>query len=412
MTSKRMVFGRYDYAAFLGFATYAGCSVAVPVVLVELAESLHFPLNSGGQGAGGALQLARSLTMVATMLACGFLAGRWGKRITVALALMVMGGGLILCSLAPFYGVLFVALGIAGLGEGVIEGLATPVVQDLHADDEPGRYINFAHSFWSVGVVAAVLAAGFALQYGVSWRIILAVIGLLPLIPAVMFLMPSRSQRFPPSEKADHRTVWLETGKILTAPRFWLFFAAMFLAGGGEYCLTFWAAAFIRLEYGGSAIMGGIGTAIFSAGMIISRMCSGLLVPQHRLPHLVIGAAVLGTLFGVLPAVLHSTLLFFIVLFVLGLASGPFWPSIQSYCVDRLQLDSTMIFVLLSCAGVPGCGFFTWLMGATADHISMRWSSLLVPGCYLLVGLLIFIDHLQAGRPALSQPVTTASRRP
>ena len=75
------------------------------------------------------------------------------------MAVVLMGVGILLCAIAPIYGVLFLALMIAGLGEGVIEGLGTPFVQALHTD-EPGRYINFSHAFWSIGVLVTVLITG------------------------------------------------------------------------------------------------------------------------------------------------------------------------------------------------------------------------------------------------------------
>ncbi|HAL44734.1 MAG TPA: hypothetical protein DCP47_02265, partial [Phycisphaerales bacterium] len=148
-----MSFGRYDYAAFTSFISYAAGSVAIPVALVALANELGFSLQAGGLSAGGALQVGRSIPMVLAMLVCGFAAGRWGKRKTMGISVLFMGIGIGLCAIAPAYGILFFGLMIAGIGEGVIEGLATPFIQDLHLD-QPGRYINFTHSFWSVGVLA------------------------------------------------------------------------------------------------------------------------------------------------------------------------------------------------------------------------------------------------------------------
>ena len=60
--------GRYDYATYMTYIAYSSCSVIVPVVLVEIAHTLNFPLESGGQGAGGALQIGRSLFMVLAMI--------------------------------------------------------------------------------------------------------------------------------------------------------------------------------------------------------------------------------------------------------------------------------------------------------------------------------------------------------
>ena len=55
------------------------------------------------------------------------------------------------------------------------------------------------------------------------------------------------------------------------------------------------------------------------------------------------------------------------------------------------------MFILLPCIGIPGCGFFTWLMGFLGDYIGLHGSFLLVPGCYLLLWTLIFLEkkHLR-----------------
>ncbi|MEZ6192383.1 MAG: MFS transporter [Phycisphaerales bacterium] len=169
-----MTFGRYDLAVFISFFSYAAGSVVLPVALVSLAHDLGFSLEEGGMTQGGALHLGRTLPMIVSMLLCGFLAARWGKRRTMGAAVAVMGLGILLCAVAPFYGIIFIALMVAGLGEGVIEGLATPFVEALHPE-EPGRYINFSHAFWAVGVFVTVLVTGGLISLGVHWRVLVGV---------------------------------------------------------------------------------------------------------------------------------------------------------------------------------------------------------------------------------------------
>ncbi len=399
--TKKMVLGRYDCGTFACYIAYAFCSLIVPISLVQIANSLNFPLDAGGKSAGGALQLARSIPMVLAMILCGFLAGRWGKIRTIGFSLLLMGAGIGIAATAPAYGFLFGAVILAGVGEGVIEGLGTPLVQDLHADDEPGRYINFAHSFWSVGIVATVATASFLLSYNVSWRILLFCSSLVAVVASLFFFLPYHGFQHPDqSEVRPWKTVCGHALVLATIPRFWLFFVAMFLAGGGEFCLTFWAASFIQLDYGASPVMGCIGTASFALGMIMGRMGAGFLVHQDKLPHLIIGCTIAGVLLGFLPPLLpaNSIGILFLLLFLLGIAAAPLWPSIQSYCVDRVQGDSTMILILLSCAGIPGCGFFTWLMGVAGDLFGLRTSFHLVPACFAGVATLIAWDWHQRSR--------------
>jgi MFS family permease len=393
--SRRLVFGRADYAAFIAFSAYAAGSVVVPVALVALADELGFPLAAGGMGLGGALHLGRTAPMVAAMLLCGFAAARWGKRRAFGASVLVMSAGMALCAVTPAYALLLLALMIAGLGEGVIEGLATPFIQDLHPD-EPGRYINFSHAFWSVGVLVTVLASGALLSAGVSWRWLVATVAGLALVPAALLLLPGgpRPAAIEVSTPLAWRQVRSQAGQIVKRPRFWLFFAAMFVAGGGEFCLTFWCASYIQLHFTPAPWAGGVGTACFAAGMVIGRVGWGYAIRQHQLHWLIMFSALGGAAVTAVFPVLTDLGLFFGLLVLAGIATGPYWPSVQSRCADRLPgVDTTMLFILLSCAGVPGCGFFTWLMGHLADGAAgLAASFYLVPACYLVLALLIAAD--------------------
>lgn len=383
--------GRYDYATYMTYISYSSCSVIVPVVLIEIARTLNFPLESGGQGAGGALQIGRSLFMVVAMIFCGFAAGKWGKRATIGTSVILMGLGIGLAAVAPSYGIIFLALAVAGFGEGIIEGLCTPVLQDLHENDEPSRYINFGHGFWSIGIVMMTLLVGLLLNLKVDWRYILGGVALFAMFPALMFLLPEKKNPFK-TEKVDVATVWQHTLKILKSGRFWLFFALMFLGGGAEFGLTFWASSFVRMTFNSTPMQGAMATLIFSIGMIIGRLGAAAVVPQKYLFHMLLGTAGTGILAGLVLPFAPSIWAAYGLFLLLGLACSALWPSSQSYCTDRMPfLDSTVVYIILSCAGTPGCGFMTWLLGKVGDNLSLKWSMLLVPVCLLLyVAILLF----------------------
>ncbi|MFA6815163.1 MAG: MFS transporter [Lentisphaeria bacterium] len=406
-----MKFSRYDFAAYSLFMAYAAGSVIIPIALCHIAVSLDFPLESGGLSSGGALQVGRSLSMIPAMLLSGFLAGKWGLKKILGIAAVFMGVGIFLAGLAPFYSMLFFALSIAGIGEGLIEALATPFVQKLHKKD-PGQYINIAHSFWSVGVFLCVLGAGWLLLAGYSWRLPILITALLSLIPIYILMKEDSAHSYPEDIRNYHRhEIWDQTTKILRCPHFWLFFAAMFVAGGGEFGLTFWVASYIQLEFSATAWIAGIGTACFAGGMFIGRSGSGLFVKERFLQHLIVFTALFGTAISCFIPLIHSdwiiqaaqaypflkiftqNTVLFPLLFLAGLGSAPFWPSVQSYSAIRLpKLDTTMLFIILSCAGIPGCGLITWFMGIIGNHYGLRASFILIPICYLTLAILISAD--------------------
>ena len=67
------------------------------------------------------------------------------------------------------------------------------------------------------------------------------------------------------------------------------------------------------------------------------------------------------------------------VIFFSGLTIACFWPSIQSYAASSMDVDSTMLFILLSCAGIPGFGLVSWIMGLVAEVRDLRTSLLVIP---------------------------------
>ena len=390
---KKLSFGRYDYAAFFTFLAYAAGSVVFPMVIPDLAKSLDFPLESGGMGAAGALHLVRAGAMVISMFFSGFMAARFGLRKMILPGIVLMSGAVALAVPVPSYALLLVVMAAAGVGEGSVEALSTPFVQDLHSDDEPGRYVNFAHSFWSVGVALATIGAGLLLYYQFSWKFVLLIVALCGVPGVIMLLLPSAAEQ-QKLEMVPRRTMAEVAGssiEICRCGRFWLYFAAIFFAGGSEWCLTFWIPSFIRLVHGGSAFATGIVMALFALGMVIGRMCAGLLVPQRYLPRLLICCGIFAVICGVIIPFAGNIIFVSFLIVLCGIAVGPFWPSIQSVCVEKLKLDSTQCYIILSCAGVPGCGIFTWLQGAIADidSIGLRNSFFLMPVSVVIMTLLL-----------------------
>ncbi|MEG2076219.1 MAG: MFS transporter, partial [Victivallaceae bacterium] len=220
---QKLHFGRYDYAAFACFATYALCSLVIPVSLVKMGEALDFPLDKGGLSDGGVLHMVRSVAVVITLMICGFLAVRYGKRYSMAISSLLMGGGILFCAFVPNYWFLLPCLLVAGLGEGICEGLATPFVERLHPQ-APERYVNIAHSFWSVGIGFCVIIAGSLLAYGVNWRYVLGACGLLSLLVALMFLWPENPERRYPEEQENTScaAIFRYSFEIAAVPRFWV----------------------------------------------------------------------------------------------------------------------------------------------------------------------------------------------
>ena len=134
--------------------------------------------------------------------------------------------------------------------------------------------------------------------------------------------------------------------------------------------------------------------------MVLGRTAEGYWLHQHHLKALIVVSALIGTAITLCMPLASSLGLFLLLLFLAGIATAPFWPSVQSRSADRLpQADTTMLFILLACAGVPGCGVATWAMGYLGNHGGLGRAFYLVPACYLLLALLISADNRKRPSP-------------
>ena len=382
-----------DLITYWSFCAYACCTVVLPLVLVELFKSLNFPLDCGNKGAAGFLQMALSIFMVFSMLACGFCAGRWGKARSLAFANILLGVGIMALAFCPNYWLVVIVLAIAGLGEGFLEGLLTPYVQDCHPV-EPTGYLNIAQAFSPGGMLLMVGITALLPLFGLSWKVAIFIAGGMAVIPGILFFFPfMQAKRDEPEEKLSFSTVAKQSADILKRIKFWIFFLAMFCEGIGEFCITFWIAGYLQLEYGASETVASLALGTWTFFMFLSRLAVGYWVKQAQLRGTLIWLSVLTVVITPLfPLVtllsnVHLVIgIIFVLLAVTGSLIAPFWVSIQSYCtVCMPEQDDTMIFILLSCAGIPGMGVAAWLMGVLGDSIGLTLAFLLAPVSYLIM---------------------------
>jgi fucose permease len=166
----------------------------------------------------------------------------------------------------------------------------------------------------------------------------------------------------------------------------------MLCGGGTEAAYTFWSASYIQLYYHTLPRGGALGTALFALGLITGRLGSGMIKQQH-LSSLILISAAWGLLFSLGFFWLTGLVSLMILLFFAGLAVACFWPSIQSYAADRLEGDSTMLFILLSTAGIPGFSIIIWIMGKIGDTWGLKAAFGVIPVLFLTLLITLGLER-------------------
>lgn len=372
-----------DVASSISLTAYASSMVATPICLVALMQEMNLNLTEGGS-----IEVVRTLLLVGILLISGMAASRYGKTALLNSGGFLLAAGMFLYAWAPSYPVILAAMILVGIGGGFLEALINPLVQDLHPGDS-GRYLNVVNAFFSIGVLVTVLSVGELLSRNINWRTVMIGLGFFYIIIAVFFLLSSRhAHKTGQIPDNSYENPISHAKELLGKRRFWIFVLAMFCGGGVEAAYTFWSASFIQLSYDTLPRAGALGTALFASGMIAGRLASGF-IKQDHLPRLILISAAGGLVFSLGFFFISSLEALMVLLFFAGLAVACFWPSIQSYAADRMEGDSTMLFILLSTAGIPGFSIIVWTMGKIGDLFGLRAAFLVIP--LLFITLLVTI---------------------
>ncbi len=391
---------RLDIASRLSLFTYANSAVILPVSLLAITRELGFSYTQAGS-----LSFIAAIVEFAVLLGSIPLAAAAGKIRPLRTGLWILGTGLVLFTGIRSFPSAVLVIVVVGLGQAMQEALLTPLVEDIHPEDDGSRQV-FLHAFWPIGVIFGTLVFGESLSRGADWRDLFLVLGIFCVFVGLIYPKPSRAN-LPRS-----RTDFSHAGEILARPLFWVMGSALFFAGGAEGGFTFWTASYIQIEYAARARAGGLGTALFAVGMALGRLLVSRIAPRFGLRKILLLSTAAALLGGLAFFFVHRLPSLYLLIVLMGLFIAPFWPGIQTHAVRRLGADPTMVMVFLSCFGLIGYSLANFIMGVIGDRAGLRTSFIVAPlMTSLLLGSLLAEKRFR-GVPGGPGPRTPGQVRP
>lgn len=249
--------------AFVVFGFFAG---AWAVATVDIERT--FRLTDTGLGA---ILAAGVIAATAVTAIGGTVTDRFGAGHTLTLALVLWGSLLALEAGAPHL-VLFVpALMLTMAAGGLVDVVMNIVAADALSHDA-GRLVRF-HGLFNAGCVVGAAAAGVALRFGASWRVVWLGIAAVGVVTGVV----TRRARLPEPERFDHPSMWRalaglrHEGLVVLA----LVFAASAMVEGG---IATWGILYLRGHLG-LGVLAGVSAYVAGEGLAtLARIGGGPMV--------------------------------------------------------------------------------------------------------------------------------------
>ena len=360
-----MTFTTTRRAAYASFIVQAIVNNLAPLLFVVFHTRLGVDVARLGLLAG-----LNFLVQLLTDLAAVRVVDRVGYRAPMVLAHVLAALGLILMAIlpqllaAPFAGLCLAAV-VYAVGGGLIEVLASPVVEHLPA--EPGRSrasgMALLHSFYcwgQLGVVVVSTALLSALGPGAWWVLPLAWAA----VPAVNAVLMARVPM--PATVPDHERTSL--AGLMGSPVFLLVLLLMAAGGASELTMSQWSSFFAQQATGVPKAVGDLlGPGLFALLMALGRTAYGLLGERVPLRGALIASGAGAAACYVVTASSPAPAASLVACALTGLCVALMWPGATSLAAARFPAGGGAMFAMLALAGDVGAAAGPSAAGAIAD---------------------------------------------
>jgi MFS family permease len=264
------------------------------------------------RGQAGELATAALLVSALGGWLAGWLADRFGRVLTLQVAILWFAGFTFLSGLAQNFQQLFAARALMGLGFGGEWAAGAVLLGEVIRAEHRGKALGLMQAGWAVGWgVAALLYALFfsILPAATAWRALF----LVGLLPALLVFWVRRNVEEPPVYVQSR----LEMHALGVQPSFLEIFRPPLVrvtvlgglmgtgAQGGYYAITTWLPTFLRTERHLSVLDSAGYLAVSIAGAFCGYVAGGLLADRvgRRLTFLVfaIGAGIVAATYTLVP---------------------------------------------------------------------------------------------------------------
>lgn len=352
MYNKRTVF----WFACLGMLLFGICLITLGAVTPDL--KVKYGLD---EVSAGTLFSILPLGILAGSLLFGPVCDRYGYKMLLFFSTLLLSAGFEGLAFSPSSGWLKLWIFFIGLGGGAINGATNAVVSDI-SDTNKGAKLSLLGVFFGIGALGMPLLLS-ALRNIMEFNIIIAVVGGLTLLIAILFL----AVKFPPAKHNQKLPVKEMLGffsdPFILLIAFFLFFQSSF-----EALINNWTTSYLMDQYGLIQSRALVALSLFVAGMSVMRLLLGSIFKNLSAPRLIIIS------FTIIPAALliitagQGFIAAAAGLFLLGAGLAGGFPVMLSFVGDRYRDLPGTAFSFVFTIGLLGNMLINYLMGNIAGR--------------------------------------------
>jgi MFS transporter, FHS family, glucose/mannose:H+ symporter len=336
--------------------------------------------------------------LLASLFAAGALIGsvsfgpivdRFGYKIILILSLVFLLSGFEVIGQTSQLNVIRFVIFFFGLGGGIINGGTSALVSDLYPEKK-GAYLSILGVFWGVGALSFPLLTSILLNQGMNYSSILIGIGLLTLIPIVMFAV----LKCPPPKNSGG-VPYRKYLNMVKNPTILLIGFFLFFQSGFETLSTTWTPKYFLDRYSTDTQTALLSLTAMSISLTVSRLLLGYflkIVENWK----VLFVGLLITISGLLLMRVGTSYLSGIIgISLLGFGAAAAFPVMLGYVGTMYPEISGAAFSLVLFIALSGNSLLNALGGFIFEKYQISSFAFFMIGILLIMMLLLYLIILR-----------------
>lgn len=311
----------------------------------------------------------------------GVLQSRLGKRFMLNIGMVVTALGLLVPFFFYTFEMVLVGFALLGIGNTIVQVSANPLLVDVVPGNRTSSYLSFSQFVKAIGsMIGAPLAAVLAAQFG-DWKLLFLVFGVVSILSVIWL----GSVKIDEAKQAEVKATFSSSFKLLGTGFVLMMVISIFLVVGIDVGFNSNSGQFLIKQFGIDSTTAESGRSVYFFGRMLGTFAGAILLTRFSSRKFFLWTSVLGILSLVAILLIHSPVMAWGLVFMIGLAVANIFPLVYSITVEKYPTRSNEISGLMMMA-ISGGAVIPLLIGWISDisSVAIGMSILIVCMIYLL----------------------------
>jgi fucose permease len=311
----------------------------------------------------------------------GVMQSHLGKKFMLNIGIGVTALGLLVPYFFYTFEMVLAGFALLGIGNTIVQVSANPLLVDVVPGNRASSFLSFSQFIKAIGsMIGAPFAGLLAIKYG-DWKLLFLVFGVVSILSAIWL----GSVKIDEVKSTNIKATFGSSFKLLGTSFVFLMVMSIFLVVGVDVGFNSNSGQFLIKQFGMDPLAAESGRSIYFLGRMLGTFAGAIMLTRISSRSFFMWTTVLGIICLTLILLINSTIMAWILVFMIGVAVANIWPLVFSIAVEKYPERSNEISGLMMMA-ISGGAVIPLLIGWVGDltNVAIGMSILILCMIYLL----------------------------